>query len=73
MGQVLDKLMGVASQSKLGALDKHIELANEDARSELKAFEKAEGFFATPYFLYVDIGGVKFRGGDYDRRRFYRK
>ena len=66
MGQVLDKLMNVASQSKLGALDKHIELANEDARSELKAFEKAEGFFATPYFLYVDIGGVKFRGGDKD-------
>lgn len=68
----MHKLMSAANKSKdlaksAGKSDSEAtSLENEAARQELKGFEKAEGFFATPYFLFVDIGGVKFRGSDKD-------
>lgn len=42
-----------------------------DARYSMEAFDKAQGFFASPYFIYADIGGVKFSGGDKDIINFY--
>ena len=43
----------------------------EAARTNTEAFDKAQGFFASPYFVNADIGGIKFRGGDKDIISFY--
>lgn len=68
MSKVKDAVMKSKSAASKGSGggSEAASLENEAARQDLKGFEKAEGFFATPYFLFVDIGGVKFRGADKD-------